>query len=387
MDLSSMIAREDFFPIFFETLKKYYHEVYEEDVRIEFADKKECNLVIKPRLSAATSPYLSSKARSFFYSEWNVRNSIVKYIVAKLGVFVLTRTGKLFSQFTFRMTPEHLVNRDLVIVPNNRSIRVFDYHSNTVGCIVKHGFTQKYFSNQLQFRLKYQYPFMLPMVKWRKDWFIEPILQGHPLARVTEKISYEKGMQDALLAIKQLARDTTEIVEAGQYIACMLSRIRELTENAVSRKGIVSAENVLQLAETAAFAAKSCLHSVPTCMSHGDFQEGNIWVDNDGKTWLYDWETAGRRSIWYDSSVLCYSLRRQYGWAQFLEEACPEKMLNCDDGKNRSADEYFAMKNVVFMEDMLFYLEDMLELPQDWGRDIFESYIQRMQATGIAKGD
>ena len=122
MDLASMLEREDFFPLFFATIKKYYKDVVGQDVVIDFADKKNCNLVIKPFLSAATSPCLSTEARSFFYSEWNIRNSLVKYLAAKAGVAILTRSGRAFSQFRFRMMPEDVVTKDLVIAPNNRSL-------------------------------------------------------------------------------------------------------------------------------------------------------------------------------------------------------------------------------------------------------------------------
>ena len=37
----------------------------------------------------------------------------------------------------------------------------FDYNSDIVGCIIKNGFTDKYFSNQIRFREKYKYDFIL----------------------------------------------------------------------------------------------------------------------------------------------------------------------------------------------------------------------------------
>ena len=236
MDLASMLEREDFFPLFFETIKKYYNEVYGQKVVIDFADKKDCNLVIKPFLSAATSPHMSSNARRFFYSEWNVRNSIPKYLAAKVGVSILTHSGKMFSQFNFRMTPESVVASDLVIAPNNRSIRFFDYRSQTVGCMIKCGFTSKYFQNQMEFRKANSYSFMLPMLKWGEDWFVEPIMNGHPLARVTKESLYQKGIEDALAGIRQLAADTISGIDAELYITGMLSSIRRLLADAEARK-------------------------------------------------------------------------------------------------------------------------------------------------------
>ena len=378
MDLASMLEREDFFPLFFATIKKYYKNVVGQDVAIDFADKKDSNLVIKPFLSAATAPRMSGKARSFFYSEWNVRNSLVKYLVSKAGVMFLTRSGKAFSKFRFHMTPSEIVTKDLVIAPNNRSIRFFDYESNTVGCMIKVGFTSKYFQNQLEFRKQHSYPFMLPMLRWGEDWFVEPILKGHPLARVTRESLYQKGIADALSAIRQLAEDSWSQEDASEYADEMLVRIQMLLQDAVQRKKIRTSVATQQLAEHAARIVKAGLQEVPICMSHGDFQTGNIWMGETGKTWLYDWETAGRRSVWYDSAVLCYSLRRPYGWSKLAALHAPDRLLNCDRRKQYSSEEFSAIKQVVLMEDILFYLEDMLELSEDWGNELYDAFIERI---------
>lgn len=117
---------------------------------------------------------------------------------------------------------------------------------------------------------------------------------------------------------------------------------------------------------------------IPTCVSHGDFQGGNIWVDDRGKTWLYDWETVGRRSVWYDSAVLQYSLRRVYGWQDFLQENLPAGICGCDPEKIRTEAQMTVIKAVILLEDMVFYLEDMLELPKDWGTQIFDDFAARM---------
>ena len=378
MNLSSMLAREDFFPLFFETVRRYYKEVYSLDVQIGCARKKDCNLVIKPFLSAATAPHMTSAARRFFYSEWNVRGSLIKYLVAKAGVAFFTHSGKALSQFMFRMTPERVVTGNLVIAPNNRSIRFFDYQEGIVGCMIKAGFTSKYFQNQLEFRKKHAYPFMLPMLKWGDDWFAEPILSGHPLARVTKESVYQKGIADALTGIRLLAEDTLSQVEAESYITELAASIQTLLVAAVQRKRIRTPSFTLKLAENATRTVLGTIRFIPICESHGDFQEGNIWIDQEGKTWIYDWETAGRRSVWYDSAVLSYSLRRPYGWEKLEAEIEPEELLNCDCCKQYNTNEYDSIKAVVMLEDILFYLEDMLELPGNWGAEIYDAFIERL---------
>ena len=380
MDLISMLKREDFFPLFFATVKKYYQEALGWSVSMEFApSKKQANMVIKPHLSAVTSANMSSKARSFFYAEWNIRNSWMKNIIAKTYVFAMTRTGKQFSQYQFTFSPQNRVSNDVVIAPNNRSIRFFDYEKNIVGCMIKQGFTSKYFDNQLRFRIANHYEFMLPLVAYGADWFQEPILQGHPLVRVTDKKQHEQGIADALADIAVLANDTLHYEDTRQYVSSIAEHIRTLTREAVDRKHIQTSQVIDRIVDDF-LAEELALTRIPVCQSHGDFQGGNIWVDTAGKTWLYDWETVGQRSVWYDASVLLYSLRRDYGWGEFKAEKEPIRILNCDPQKQYAQKEFDYIKKIILLEDIVFYLEDMLELPSDWGNELFDAFAERIQS-------
>ncbi len=385
MDLSSMLEREDFFGFFFSTVEKYYREALGEKIAFCFAtDYKNCNMVIKPHLSAATSVHMSPKARTFFYSEWNVRNSIIKNIIAKTYVFILTRTGRMFSQFQFTMQPEGAVNNDIVIAPNNRSIRIFDYGKQTVGCIVKEGFTRKFFDNQLQFRKNYHYDFMVPLNSYGEDWFIEPIMYGHPLARTTDEKAYNRGVLDAMAAIGKLASDTYIEKTPDEYISPLLQKAEILVKEAKEKKSIIKLDETLQIINAISDKISEVSFMIPTCISHGDLQSGNIWVDEAGKTIVYDWETVDRRSAWYDAAVLWYSLRRHEGWGEYFRLQNPEKTLASDKRKNYTADEYEAIKYVVLLEDIIFYLEDMLELPEKWGAELYDAFIDRlMKVDGI----
>lgn len=370
MDLSSMLAREDFFGLLSSTVEAYFREAGQTDVKL-VQQKKDANLVIKPRLSALHSPKISKAAQEFFYSEWNVRGSRLKNLAVKAYVFAMLHTGRLFSSYRFRITPD-VAGRDLVIAPNNRSIRFFDYKTGIVGCRIKDGFSDKYFENQLQFRLHHHYDFLLPLERWGEKWFTEPILQGHPLARVTDESLYQKGLADAFAAIKTLADDTARSVDARAYLRGLTERISALSAEAKEKKKIKTADDTLRLLEIYKSIEEKIPAEIPVAVGHGDLQTGNIWVTPDGKTILYDWETAGERSIWYDSAVLAYSLRRPLQWRQFL-------LSQAEEAYHAAAEKDSAppavVKYTVLLEDILFRLEDMMELPQDWGGDIYDNYL------------
>ena len=371
MDLSSMLDREDFFGLLSSTVEAYFREAEQTDVKLT-QQKKGANLVIKPRLSALFSPKITKEAQAFFYSEWNVRGSKLKNLAVKAYVFAMLHTGRLFSSYRFRLTPPETAERDLVIAPNNRSIRIFNYRTGTVGCMIKAGFTDKFFQNQLQFRLHHSYDFLLPLERWGETWFTEPIMKGHPLARVTDEALYQKGIADAFAAIKTLADDTAHTVDARDYLHSLIGRVTALSAEAREKKKIETADDTLRLLEIYKRIEDMLPAEIPTVMSHGDLQTGNIWVMPDGKTILYDWETAGERSIWYDSAVLAYSLRRQKQWRQFL-------LSQAEDARRVSGEADSVppavVKYTVMLEDILFRLEDMMELPQDWGGDIYDDYL------------
>lgn len=383
-----MLQREDFFSVFFPAVETYFREACGENVRFSFTDsEKKCNMVIKPHLSAASAIHISAKARSFYYSEWNIRNSILKNIIAKTYVFFATRTGSRFAQFRFSLEPEPANLRDLIIAPNNRSIRVFDYGANVVGCIIKDGFTDRFFQNQLQFRKQHSYDFILPLIASGEKWFQEPILHGHPLARITDNKLYEKSLKTAAAHLAVLATDTLIYVDISDYVSSLSEKIQRLLARAISEKQIETGEETTVVVANAVNLCSKKDGKVPTVTSHGDFQSGNIWVEDSGKVWLYDWETADRRSAWYDASVLAYSLRRYHGWELLMHTQDPVEMWMCIPEQKCNMD-YGTMKAIVLLEDLIFYLEDMLELPLKWGSELYDAYIRRlMQIPEIYNGE
>lgn len=378
MDLASMIVREDFFNHFLPTVEQYYKSVYDSPVSFAITKSiKDCNMVIKPKLSAVSSVSISKKAREFYYSEWNIRNSIIKNIIAKSYLFIATRTGRYFAQYRFKMSPEPEDIKHIIIAPNNRSIRFFNYESDVVGCMIKDGFSSKFFNNQIRFRETYKYDFILPMIDYGTNWFREPIMHGHPLARITDEKQYVSSKKDSIENMRLLAHDTVEYISSIIYIEGLFNKIMGLLERAVSQKKITTLQETKMILNYALQQAKTIKTFIPSVMSHGDLQTGNIWVDQNRKTWIYDWETADRRSAWYDASVLEYSLRRNNGWKELMSIEQPVAMNLCNPQMPQETN-YTAMKAIVLMEDLCFYLEDLVELPEQWGVEIYDSFIWRL---------
>lgn len=386
MDLASMIERENFFELFLPTIEKYYKEVHGQEIRCELRTWGG-NLISYPFLSAFTMRQISETSRGFFLSEWNIREKTLKNLAAKTYIQLVTRSRGLFAKYRIEFQPAELLSPDLVLAPSNRSIRVFDYKTGVVGCIIKKGFTDKYFNQQLDFRRKNPYKFIPPLIAWSNCWFSEPILYGHPLARIRDDDIYQKGMEDAALAIAELVVNSLEYRDSIEYA-------KELNSNLI--EGLVKArktKHIKKAAEAERIIKKLCgilgnsRIRVPVALSHGDLQTGNIWVDNERKTWIYDWETAGIRSVWYDMATLLLSTRRQGGlerlWHQASVGEVSGLIIKSDERKDYTALEMHQISAIVLMEDIMFYMEDMLELPADYGSVLFDRYIDRLVALGL----
>lgn len=380
MGIEDMLRREDFYKILQETIVDYYAKVRHQFVQCSttpFENGEELRAFYFGNMVCRA--HKPKGARGHLNAELNIRGSLWKYIAGKIIVHYMMLTKTKYSPGVIYLTKGVLGNNEL-ISPQNRSIRVYDFDRQEVDCIIKKGFTEKYFNNQISFRKKYNYDFMVPLIDSGDGWFREPILKGHPLARVTGETKYNKSVEMAVKDIQTLAKDTLEYIPCSNYVPKLIDKAKHLTDNARQEKEISSYDYCNALLEYVEKELAGVTMNIPTCISHGDFQSGNIWVRNDGKVLLYDWETAGRRSIWYDCTTLLYSLRRDFGWEQFMKEDQPSLSLTCDPINNRGQEEFDCIKKIVLLEDYLFLIEDMMELPSDWGKRVFDKKIERLSS-------
>lgn len=379
MGIKDLLTREDFYKILRDTILDYARVVYQKDIKCEYDPFEESEAwSINAMLGFVARTPVPKGVRTYMKSEYNVRGSIVKNLIGKIAVDVISAFPSIGTTKKVYVS-KGVFAPSFFIIPQNRSIRFYDYERMTVDCIIKAGFTSKYFNNQIDFRTKYSYDFLNPMLASGDGWFREKVLLGHPLVRTTDELLFEKGTEKALVYLKVLAKDTLEWVAVEPYVEAMKEDAIRKTALAKEKKGIQGAKATLKLLDIAVQLTQTITTDIPTCISHGDFQSGNIWIEPSGRTLVYDWETAGRRSIWYDSATLCYSLRRAFGWESMAGDTSDEGLMKCvPDGIDARMDRR-GIIGVLLLEDILFYLDDMLELPNDWGRDSFDSFIARLQ--------
>lgn len=215
------------------------------------------------------------------------------------------------------------------------------------------------------------------MLEWGETWFRETLLDGKMLARLTDENQYSNAVIKALEYMKDLAEDTIETKKSSEYIRELLERNTAYLDMAEKNKAITNYDIAREYLEVLGKATKEIKTDISTVMSHGDLQGGNILVDRE-KVWIIDWETSGRRSCWFDAITILYSTRYHGGIRKLVDQ--------CDlpETKKKLTSFYKCgwktkdMIAVFLLEDMMFYFEDMLELPKNAGSLSFDNYMKEI---------
>ena len=184
MDIESMLNREPFYEILVRSIEDYYRIVEEKTVSISFlkTDRylKKIFLYYKP--SFISEKFLTKDVRDFLYSEYNIRGNLIRFLIGKIGVFILTHSyGLLAIKKLYLYCSGGLPNQQIFISPCNRSIRFYNFQKGYVDCIVKNGYSNAYMQNQLKFRLNYRRSYIPEILISGERWYREKIMYGNPL--------------------------------------------------------------------------------------------------------------------------------------------------------------------------------------------------------------
>jgi len=377
-----MVKRENFYSINEKTLEDYYKFVHGVKLTIKTSNYSLLQKVfIYPKINTIVTRRPSSLVIKYLLAEFNVRTSIIKFILGKIYTFACLYSGGVLSSKALVFSGHNPMTDSILVLPCNRKIRIIDFDNQHIDSIIKEGFTRKYFVNELSFRQKSKYPFVPSILLHGENWYREPLLKGQPLARVTDSRQYALSSKMAIDHIGLISRDTLNFVDSEQYARTLLNHIRELIPLAEKNKHIRHGQVLLDVSEEAFSKTRRLPDTIPTAIAHGDFQSGNIWVDPvENQTFLIDWETVAVRSIWYDPATLLLSTRRHNGIINMVT-ACESQHIRDSILINDSNKSYHmeAVVGILILEDLIFYLEDNLELPEDWGGDLIDNYASQLK--------
>lgn len=351
MKISEMILREDFYKINEETLSLYYNNEQINTV-----------LYIYPKINAIITKSPGDLVRKYLYVEYRLRNKAWKRALIFIYLWIVFHSKGLLA--SKKVTVRGFVNNDDLIYPCNRKYRLFHFEENEVIVMSKKGFSCLALRKEIEFRQKYFYDFILPIISCGENFYSERIIDGVPLARI--KKNYNIYVEKAIDKLSQINAIYNEIVDSHEYIkglkAKIYSQLDEISKYINETEKQVISEIIEKLTQE-----KMPVSSVLLCMTHGDFQPGNIWIENSTEhLYIIDWESWGIRSKWYDKAVLKCDIRNGNGIKKLLKDEYKDIFKNED---------YDVIKIIIAWEDLLYKLDELTGLPGEYGVRQFFSYL------------
>lgn len=382
MTIQEMLEREDIYTILSETLEEYFRTVYDKDVSFKVEKSLFKNrYVIYPRLGIVSARFPSWKVAKDIYTQFNVQGNWKRKFFAWGYITLCFLTGGLMASRSLYVSDKKWCKRDRYILPCNRKIRIFDYGKGYVDAILKVGFNDTYFQNELKYRAKPEYGFIPPFKEYGNRWYREAILSGRALVRIGEP-AYSEAVENTKKEIYKLYEKTLHHEDIISYSNRLVDSIQKKLPLLVKKKGM-SVKYVNDVLDKCQKYVNGSNIKVPLVISHGDLQTGNIMVGKSGEITIYDWETAGERSIWFDMGKLLLYSQRKGGYAHMIdnrdnEDVC-SKLMSLDNKK-------YPMTNVIavlVLEEMEFFVDEIIDLPETMGVEIMDRLTDELKETAL----
>lgn len=317
MRLDLLLAREPFSDIFVDTLAEYLKNRlgWRGLITWRMGRTRAADLLVNDKLNlifpaASSTATLRGLAAEYAFHPHPMRHFLqrgyVYYAVAR-------SLRRLFACASITLTPRLDVASSWCILPGNHSIRIVDFASNQCIVLRKRGFN----------------PALLEAIVWmhrdfpelpsprlleanlEEGWYREQRVVGLPLNRVTNSGKAHESLKIARQAMASLYQKT---LQAIPLVAWVEERLHSISGAVASLPEIYEAEireQIIDLSRNLANGLQQQLPTigwitVPTVLTHGDFQPANILVPvgpAEEGVYLIDWEYVGRRCIWYDALV------------------------------------------------------------------------------------
>lgn len=347
MKISYMLGRENFYTINEKTLKMFFKTKSGEQTK----------LYIYPHLNAIITNTPSKKVKRYIYTEYSVNDPFIKKVIVWIYTHLCLNTFGLLSSKKIIFPAK--ITSDTLIYPCNRKFRIFDFNKNEVSVITKSGFSNNSIRNEIEFRTTAKSSdFVLPILNFTNNMYSEKIIDGIPLARLSEEQG--KLKKEALEMWQSYSADTKEIIPSSQYADILQLKISRFVEKIKVCKSGVDIGKVMDVVNHCLSELKQFETGIEIIQSHGDLQAGNIWIENQTRRiFIIDWESVEKRSIWYDAAVLYDEIRKPENFDIFSK---------INDIKHK----------VVTLEEIIYRMNELCELPEDYGTADFNSFIKKL---------
>lgn len=218
MTILEMFEREDIYDIIEKTMSEYYKTIDNKKVNVKI-NKNHFGKrwLIYPRLGIIVSRTPSWKVIKRTYVSFDVQGNLPKKLFAWTYITLCFLTFGLLADASMELSDYSIINKDIVIIPSNRKIRIYDYKNMYVDSILKHGFNDFYLRKEIEVRKKPHFDFILPVIDYGEKWYREELLQGRCLVR-TSGDEYDRYIKDVIEDLKEFYNDNSSFVDAKKYV-------------------------------------------------------------------------------------------------------------------------------------------------------------------------
>lgn len=361
MKISEMLQREDFYDILPKTLNRYANFLGIEQGSVEVLDKgMEADMYANERLNAIISAKPSNNVKDYLKTEYAVNGSMVRKSMVSAYLTASTMLVKRCAQRGLNLKSSLPLN-DVLIYPCNKKIRLFDFSTGVVYTVLKEGFPDIYIKRETAFRLNAKAKFVPRIVESGNGCYSEVIIKkGKPLARIRDVVYVEEKKQESLRLLSSLSPQPREVMVKA-YIDELKERCRKML---ATKGGFAEVERTTAIFDRLQKEVQDC--RVGLVMSHGDFQPGNIWIDEEGEIIIIDWETVKERSPYYDYAALYCSLRNHGGMKGFCERVLSDKHLS-----DVEACPAKTVLTLILAEELEYQTEELISFPGKMGVNMY----------------
>lgn len=376
MTILEMFEREDIYKILEVTLKKYYQNVHNVKVDVEVRKKHLFQkMVIYPRLGIVVPLFPSWAVIKRTYISFDVQNNLPKKLFAWTYITLCFLTLGLLADASLYVSDRSVYSKETVIIPSNRKIRIYEYGKGYVDSILKEGFNDFYFNNEVEVRRQPKYDFILGLLDCGPRWYREKLLRGRCLVRCSGK-EYQAYLNQTVSALKAFYKEYRGDFPARQYVEKLIPDFEKKIAEIEKEKNIHCGDKLRSVLNRMQRICELEDVRIPLTLTHGDLQTGNIYIDEEyKKLYIIDWETVKQKSVWYDAATVMCSIRRANKFSEMInnrfDKSVQEKLFVFD---NQQFHNINLVAAILVLEEMEFFLDEIVDLPGNMGTEIIERF-------------
>lgn len=385
MTIYEMLFREDIYGIIEKTLEEYYKDVHGKTISVKVErNKLQNSFVIYPRLGVVVARIPSFEVMKDIYAQFNVQGNWLRKLVAWGYITLVFATFGLMAPKSLRVSDNTVLGRSTYIMPCNRKIRIFDYSKGYVDAILKVGFNDACFKNELKYRVNPKFDFIPPIIASGNRWYREVIIKGFVLVRIPQP-KYNEILGRVCEYMENLYGEVSESIGISDYCNSISEYIESKLFFLRQEKKIEAIDYISNVLKKALSFIVGVDMKVPVVLTHGDLQTGNILIDKKtGEVTIYDWETAGIRSVWYDTGKLFLYSQRKGKYAYMIENrnepTVKDRILYFDKKKEYPMT---AVMSVMVLEELQAFVDEICDLPGAMGTEIMDRLTDELKQTSL----